>query len=159
MRVGDQVIARDREADRLLAVGEDVDQDEGVRVLAADAAGVQHHLHVVIQLPALEISPALQPHHQDVHRAERGAAADRDALAERCRVPDDLVGIAGDHENHGRGEAGPAVPGLARNEVPKTSCGEHCCSFLRRRRWYMHDIGCFALAAEKWPYPASAQAR
>ena len=98
LRELDQVITRDRETHGLLAASEDVNQDQRVRVLAAVAAGVEHHLHVVVQLVALVVRAALQAHHQDVHLADRGVAAgDGDALTDFIYEADFLVGVAGYH--------------------------------------------------------------
>ena len=73
----DPVVARNGEADRLLAAGEDVDQDQRVGVIAAGAVG-----HAPALLPACSLArmllgrmlpfqsrAALQPHQQDVLRA------------------------------------------------------------------------------------------
>ena len=126
MREVDQVIARDREADRLLAAGEDVDQDQRVRVLTADRAGVHGGDQRRRQRLAVEVGPAFQPHHEDVHRLRgRGRrVAGRDPVVEPAGVADDLVRVPGHHQAHGREQAGGGVAHLARYQ-PSHARVEH----------------------------------
>ena len=109
----DHVVAGDREAHRLVPAGEDMDEDQRVRVLGADAALVDALDAARVRLLELvsrqrlpfEVGPALQAHHQDVHRADGRAPGDPDAGAERVQLADRLVGVAGHDQQDDRGQA------------------------------------------------------
>jgi hypothetical protein len=128
----DQVVARYREADRLLAAREDVNEDERVRVLAADRARVHGGDQGGRQRLPVEVGAALQPHHQDVHRlgGRRRRVAGGDPVVEAVGVADHPVRVAGHHDDHHREQAGRPVADLARYQPPETR-REHRRSFLR----------------------------
>jgi len=67
----------------------------------------------VVQFLALVVGPALQAHDQDVHRADGGAVADVDALADLDDGGDLLMGVSRHHKQRRREQAGDRVAGLA----------------------------------------------
>ena len=116
---GDPVVARDGEADRLLAARRDVDQDQRVGGVAADpgldarpAPGVQSVKNIVRKDVAVPVGPALQAHQQDVLRADGRAADDGVRAADAAHVAHDKVGKAAHREDQGRGHAAQGISGL-----------------------------------------------
>jgi len=117
----DPVVTRDRETDRLLPAGEDVDEDQRVRRIAAHAADVHGVFQALGQRLAGPVGTALQPHQQDVHRSDRWAAhRRRDDL--RAADAGDLafyvVGEAAGDQDQGGGDASQGVSGLACDRSP-----------------------------------------
>src|SRR5258708_23993327 len=126
------VITRDGERGRLAAAGRDVDQDQGVRGVAADppqdrapAPRVQLRQDPVRQHVAVPVPPALQPHQQDVLGADRRTAGDRVRGSDIADVPDDVPGVAADEQDEGRKHAGHGVPGNA-GDPPRRALRHPC---------------------------------
>jgi hypothetical protein len=124
LRVVDEVVARDGEADRLAAARRDVDQDQRVRVVAAAAvldsllaARVHRVQDVFRQDLAVPVGTALQAHQQDVHLADGRLVPGNDMRAAHVvHVGDPLVREAAHHQDHRRGNAASQVadfPGVA----------------------------------------------
>ena len=120
LRERDPVVARNREPDRLLAAGRDVDQDQGVRGVPADALvqdalsapGVQGVQDVVRQDVAVPVGAAFQSHQQDVLRADGRAAVDRVRAADAAHVAHDKVGKTAHRQDQGSGHAAQGISGL-----------------------------------------------
>jgi len=118
---GHPVVARDREADGLLPAREDVDEDQRVRVLTADAveldalhgAGVQRGEEVGRQDVPVIIGAALQAHQQDVHRADGRAARDDVRAADAADLRLHVVGESARDQDEGSEDTAQDVTGFA----------------------------------------------
>ena len=133
--VGDPVVAGDGEADRLLPAVEDVDQDQRVGGLAADAqvvdavdaARVHRGEQAGGQRVPLVVGPAFQAHDQDVLRADRWGP-DRGRC--RCRVRCDRLtkwyAYTGHREQHRGDRAAHRVSDLARDQRTAAHAEQSC---------------------------------
>ena len=105
MREVDDVVAGDGVTGRRLPAGEDVDEDQRVRVLRAqvpvDVTGVRLGELRLAEGLALEVGAALQAHEQDVHRAgRRNVTSEVRAALKRRGVSDQAVGVTTHYENN-----------------------------------------------------------
>ena len=75
---------------------------------------------MVVEFLPFEVGPALQAHHQDVHRAHGRAAADRGPVGERADLADRLVGVARHKQHDDREQAAHAVPDFADDNARDT---------------------------------------
>ena len=122
VRVVDDVVAGDREADRLLPAGEDVDQDQRVGVLRALKAGLDRRLVARVRLgscrtdkscPWKVVRLSSPMTRMFIAPADGALPSLRRRDAERVGQANDLVGVAGHREGDGSGHARDPVADVA----------------------------------------------